>query len=177
MRSWLSGLDLDLDVDLALEGERDSDCDGDLRAGRLPCVSRSLLRRLRSCVSRPRPRSPGLKELMRRRVLRSPTGETEPREGERLLRLLRVLSLSLRRGEREGERLVEMVETESTDEERERERERLRRWLERPRSSSFFLRMLSAMPFLGSSSSGTVVVRRGFSWGLSSCWVREGRDL
>jgi hypothetical protein len=113
---------------------------------------------------------------MRRRVLRSPTGETGSRDRERLLRLLRVLSL--RRGEREGERLVEMVETESSDE--ERERERLRRWLERlerPRSSSFFLRMSSAMPFLGSRSSGTVVVSVGFSWGFSSCWVRDGRDL
>jgi hypothetical protein len=152
MRLGLCDLDLDLDRDLDLDAEGERDSGIDLRTGRLPCVSRSLLRLLGSSVSRARPRSPGLKELMRRRVLRSATGETGSRDRERLLRLLRVLSL--RRGEREGERLVEMVETESSDE--ERERERLRRWLERlerlerPRSSSFFLRMSSATPFLGS---------------------------
>ena len=62
-----------------------------------------------------------------------------------------------------------MVETESADDV-ESERARLR-------SSSFFFKISSAMPFLRTSSSGTSVVSLGFSFGLSSCWVREGRAL
>jgi hypothetical protein len=123
------------------------------------------------------PRSPGLKELMRRRVLRSPaSGDAESAEGDRLRRLVRALSsLCFRRrgGERdrEGERLVEMVDTESAEDERDRER------LLRPdRSASFFLRISSATPFLRSRSSGTSVVSLGLSFGLSSCCVRDGRD-
>jgi hypothetical protein len=114
---------------------------------------------------------------MRRRVLRSPaSGDAEPAEGERLRRLVRALSsLCFRRrgGERErdGERLVEMVDTESAEEERDLER------LPRPaRSASFFLSISSATPFLRSRSSGTSVVSFGFSFGLSSCCVRDGRD-
>jgi hypothetical protein len=131
---------------------------------------------------RRRPRSSGLKDVMRRRVLRAllsreSAEEREAMDTERLLRLP-LSSCFWRRGggEREGERLVEIVETESADEERERERERLRPDV-RPRSSSFFLRMSSAMPFLPSSSAGTWVVSLGLSWGLRSCCVREGRDL
>jgi hypothetical protein len=129
------------------------------------------------------PRSPGLNELMRRRVLRSvSSGERESFESERRLRLLSALSpprsegpLCFLRGggerDLDGERLVEMVETESADDV-ERDRERLRP----DRSSSFFLRISSATPFLRRRSSGTSVVSFGFSLGLRSCCVREGRD-
>lgn len=79
-------------------------------------------------------------------------------------------------GEREGERLVEIVETESAEEDLERERDLLRPVV-RPRSSSFFFRMSSATPFLRSSSLGTSVVSLGLSCGLRSCCVRDGRDL
>jgi hypothetical protein len=121
-----------------------------------------------------RPRSPGLKELMRRRVLRSmASGDSEPTEGDRLRRLVSALSsLCFRRrgGDRDldGERLVEMVDTESADE--------TERDLERFRSCSFFLSISSATPFLRSRSSGTSVVSLGFSFGLRSCCVRDGRD-
>lgn len=134
---------------------------------------------------RRRPRSPGLKELMRRRVLRSdPVGERESRETDRLRRLVSALlspredaplCFRLRGGEREreGERLVEMVDTESADEV-DRDLERLR---SRPDlSCSFFLRISSATPFLRRRSSGTSVVSLGFSLGLRSCCVRDGRD-
>jgi hypothetical protein len=116
---------------------------------------------------------------MRRRVLRSECEEErECRETERRLRFVRALSSPcfLRRGgerDREGERFVEMVETESA-EDVDRDLERLR-W--RPAlSASFFLRISSATPFLRSRSSGTSVVSLGFSLGLSSCCVRDGRD-
>jgi predicted secreted protein len=80
---------------------------------------------------RRRPRSPGLKELMRRRVLRAEASDArESRDTERFLRLVSALSSAcfLRRGgerDRDGERLVEMVDTESA-EDVESERERLR---------------------------------------------------
>jgi hypothetical protein len=133
------------------------------------------------------PRSPGLKELMRRRVLRlEPSGDRESPEGDRRLRLVSALSSSPPRSESplcfrrrggdrdlDGERLVEMVDTESADEV-DSDRERLR---SRPdRSSSFFFSISSAMPFLRSRSSGTSVVSFGFSFGLRSCCVRDGRD-
>lgn len=129
-----------------------------------------------------RPRSPGLKELMRRRVFRSPcdfSDECESIETERLLRLPSALSLRPRDlvascfgagdRDREGERFVEMVDTESAEDD-DRERERLR-------SSSFFFSISSATPFLRSSSFGTSVVSLGCNLGLRSCCVREGRDL
>lgn len=129
-----------------------------------------------------RPRSSGLKELMRRRVFLSGLSESrderESLDTDRLLRLRRAPSSGARRresrcfrrgGERERERFVEMVEMESADEV-ERERARLR-------SSSFFFRISSAMPFFRTRSSGTSVVSLGWSLGLRSCWVREGRDL
>ena len=131
-----------------------------------------------------RPRSPGLKELMRRLVFLSAVSDTQDErdsmDTDRLLRLRSSLSLSslrclgalrFRRGgdrERERERFVEMVETESADD-AESDRARLR-------SSSFFFRISSATPFLRSRSSGTSVVSLGFSLGLSSCCVLEGRD-
>ena len=133
---------------------------------------------------RRRPRSSGLKELMRRRVFLSPLSESrEVRESveiDRLLRLRKALSswsrrlalwYFLRGGERDRDRdrLVDMVETESTDDV-EGERACLR-------SSSFFLRISSAMPFFRTRSSGTSVVSLGFSLGLSSCCVLDGRDL
>jgi hypothetical protein len=135
---------------------------------------------------RRRPRSPGLKELMRRRVLRSTSsGERESRDADLRRRLVRALSspprcdvpLGLRRRggdrERDGERLVEMVDTESADDV-DSDLERLR---SRPdRSSSFFFSISSATPFLRSRSSGTWVVSFGFSLGLRSCCVRDGRD-
>jgi hypothetical protein len=172
------------------------------RTGRFPwrclLLSRPLMSRCRgpSCdesmccdTERDRvlrlPRSPGLKELMRRRVLRSvSSGERESLEGERRLRLLSALSPPRREGplcflcgggdrDLDGERLVEMVDTESADEV-DRDLERFR---SRPdRSSSFFLRISSATPFLRRRSSGTSVVSFGFSLGLRSCCVREGRD-
>lgn len=138
---------------------------------------------LRSSV-RGRPRCSGLKELRRRRVLRlrslvwrEVVEDCESVDRERLVRFP-CASWAGRRGggEREGERLVEMVDTESAEDEGERERERLRAVV-RPRSWSFFLRMSSATPFLRTRSLGTSVVSLGWSCGLSSCWVREGRDL
>lgn len=78
-----------------------------------------------------RPRSPGLNELIRRRMFLSPSGDLagdlDSAEAERRLRLPRALpSRSLcavsfllggeRERERDGDRFVEMVETESTDE-------------------------------------------------------------
>jgi len=126
-----------------------------------------------------RPRSPGLNELMRRRVLRSePSGGCESLDTERLLRLVSALSSLCfrRRGgdrDREGERLVEMVDTESADEV-DNDLERLR---SRPeRSCSFFFNISSATPLLRRRSSGTSVVSFGFSLGLRSCCVRDGRD-
>jgi hypothetical protein len=77
--------------------------------------------------------------------------------------------------EREGERLLEMVETESS-ENGEMDREDPRRRFP-PLSSSFFARISSATPFFRSKSLGTSVVSFGLSWGLRSCCVREGRDL
>ena len=119
---------------------------------------------------------------MRRRVLRSVgSGERESRETERLVRLAMALSpspprseaplrFSRRGGDRdlEGERLVDMVETESAD--------AVDSDLERLRSSSFFFRISSATPFLRNRSSGTSVVSLGLSLGLRSCCVRDGRD-
>jgi len=181
---------------------RDLERDGEgRRTGRFPWRIRLLLRdrverfcrpfcRVWSCdvsmrwdrerdLVRRRPRSPGLKELMRRRVLRSECeGEREWRITERRLRFVRALSSPcfLRRGgERdfEGERLVEMVDTESA-EDIDSDLDRLR-W--RPdRSVSFFLRISSATPFLRNRSSGTSLVSFGFSLGLRSCCVRDGRD-
>jgi hypothetical protein len=131
-----------------------------------------------------RPRSPGgLNELIRRRVFLSSTNSCDGREfidTDRLLRLRSALSSSprdlcpsffRRRGDRdrEGERFVEMVETESADDV-ESERARLR-------SSSFFFRISSATPFLRTRYSGTSVVSLGFSLGLRSCCVLDGRDL
>jgi hypothetical protein len=131
-----------------------------------------------------RPRSPGgLKELIRRRVFLSSTdscGERESMDTDRLLRLRSALSSCprdfcpscfRRRGDRdrEGERFVEIVETESADD-MESERARLR-------SSSFFFRISSATPFLRTRYSGTSVVSLGFSLGLRSCCVLDGRDL
>lgn len=134
-----------------------------------------------------RPRSPGLKELMRRLVFLSAVSDTQDErdsmDTDRLLRFRSPLSSSsssprclgasrFRRGgdrERERERFVEMVETESADD-AESDRARLR-------SSSFFFRISSATPFLRSRSWGTSVVSLGFSLGLSSCCVLEGRDL
>lgn len=120
---------------------------------------------------------------MRRRVFlswsRKPSDECESMDIDRLARLPSALSPRprdagpsfLRRvgGDLDGERLVEMVDTESADDV-ERERERLR-------SASFFFRMSSATPFLRRRSLGTSVVSLGFSFGFKSCWVREGRDV
>lgn len=131
-----------------------------------------------------RPRSSGLKELMRRRVFLFASAELydeyESIDTDRLLRFRAALSLFLRdpcpscfrRGgdrDRESERFVEMVETESTDDV-DNERARLRSW-------SFFLNISSATPFLRTRSSGTSVVSLGCSFGLSSCCVREGREV
>lgn len=129
------------------------------------------------------PRSPGLKELMRRLVFRSsfsePSDKRESMETERLARLPSALSsrprgaapLCFRRlgGDLDLERFVDMVDTESADEV-DNERDRLR-------SSSFFFRISSATPFLRKRSLGTSVVSLGFSLGFSSCWVLEGRDV
>ena len=133
-----------------------------------------------------RPRGPGLKELIRRRVLRSKSsGEREPLDNDRLLLLVSALSSPdrearpcLRRlggdSDREGERFVEIVDTEST-EDMDRGLERFR---SRPDlSNSFFFRISSATLFLRRRFSGASVVSLGFSLGLSSCWVREGRDV
>lgn len=121
------------------------------------------------------PLSPGLNELMRRRVFlsrpRDSSDAYEALDTERLVRLREALASPLRfegpsrrrrrSGDRDGERLVDMVETESKDEV-DRDRERFR-------SCSFFLRISSATPFLRWRSSGTSVVSLGFSFGLSSC--------
>lgn len=127
---------------------------------------------------------------MRRRVLRLPLSRelAEAEDKDRRARFPRLspaedegfaLSIRLGSGERERERLVDMVDTESeeydeTDLERLREESRARF---RPRSSSFWARISSATPFFRSRSLGTSVVSFGFSFGFSSCWVREGRDL
>lgn len=131
-----------------------------------------------------RPRSSGLKELKRRRVFLSTLYESrevrESADTERLLLFRNALSSCSRRrdpwcflrgGERDGERkrFVDMVETESTDDV-DGERTRLR-------SSSFFFKISSAIPFFRTRSSGTSVVSLGFSLGFSSCWVLDGRDL
>ena len=132
-----------------------------------------------------RPRSPtGLNELMRRRVFlslslsreREPSDEWESMDIDRLARFPSALSRApapccfLRLGgDLEGERLVEIVDTESTEDE-ESERERLR-------ASSFFLRISSATPFLRRSSLGTSVVSLGLSFGFKSCCVLEGREV
>jgi hypothetical protein len=123
---------------------------------------------------------------MRRRVLRSePSGDRDSFESDRLLRLLSPLSSRPRSedslcvlcggGDRglDGERLVEMVDTESA-EDADSDRERLRSRLDL--SSSFFFKISSATPFLRERSSGTSVVSFGFSLGLRSCCVRDGRD-
>lgn len=186
-------------------GVLDLESDGDSRRyGRLPCL---LAPRLRDLVlpllslenlAAPssiegrrredrdldlrRPRSPGLKELIRRRVLRSPlpSDERESVETDRRLRFPRALpspppldldTLRLRgggEGEQEGERLVDMVDTESADDDGEHDR---------LRSSSFFRSISSATPFLRNSSVGTSVVSFGCSFGLRSCCVLDGRDL
>jgi hypothetical protein len=126
-----------------------------------------------------RPRSSGLKEVIRLRVfLSAPCDSCDERESietDRLLRLRKALSSCprcfgpscFRGGERD--RFVEMVETESADDV-DSERPRLR-------SSSFFFSISSATPLLRTRSSGTSVVSFGFRLGLSSCCVREGRDL
>ena len=154
---------------------------------RLSCLPPLLLLSfaLPARASLRRPRCFGLNELMRRLVLRSGPlrrESTEARDSmdtERLLRFPRVSFLWRRGGgerERERERFVEMVDTESIEEDRLLLLLRLRP-VARPRSSSFFLRMSSATPFLRTRSLGTSVVSLGFSDGLSSCWVRDGRDL
>jgi hypothetical protein len=154
---------------------------------RLSCLPPLLLLSfaLPARASLRRPRCSGLNELMRRLVLRSRPLRRESAEArdsmdtERLLRFPRV-SFFWRRGggerERERERFVEMIDTESIEEDRLLLLLRLRP-VARPRSSSFFLRMSSATPFLRTRSLGTSVVSLGFSDGLSSCWVRDGRDL
>lgn len=152
---------------------------------RLSCLPPLLLLSfaLPARASLRRPRCSGLNELMRRLVLRSGPlrrESTEARDSmdtERLLRFPRVSFLWRRGGgERERERFVEMVDTESIEEDRLLLLLRLRP-VARPRSSSFFLRMSSATPFLRTRSLGTSVVSLGLSDGLSSCWVRDGRDL
>ena len=168
-----------------------------LRDLTLPLMLRGTLPRMFSCdlcvradlvldrdlVLR-RPRSPGLKALTRRRVFLSTMSdscdERESMDTDRLSRLRTVLSsfarclgpsCFLRGGERDrdGDRLVDMVDTESIDDV-ESERARLR-------SSSFFFKIWSATPFLRTRSTGTSVVSLGFRLGLSSCCVREGRGL
>jgi hypothetical protein len=199
-RCDLGDLDLDLDLELgaARPGARSSAVsirsallllerllDVDIRLKvRLPCLPLLLLRSLDLLVSRepPRPRCSGLNELMRRLVFRSrsplcrePTEDAESMETERLPRFS-LASCFRRRGGGERDRLglpfVEIVETESTEED-------LLLLLERflPRSSSFFFRMSSATPFLRTRSLGTSVVSLGLSCGLRSCCVRDGRDL
>lgn len=137
-----------------------------------------------------RPLSAGLKELIRLLVLRSAlSGElTDAGDTERLARFSCPplprngdLSCSIRLGDRDrdGERFVDMVEMESSEYD-ETDRECLRVELRPdflPRSSSFFANISSATPFFRSKSFGTSVVSLGFSWGLRSCCVREGRDL
>ena len=169
---------------------------GGRRTGRLLCLRVLRLRSLLFLAagsrdsSLRRPRCSGLNEVMRRRVMRSPSrlcrepaDDTESMDAERLLRFP-FTSCFWRRGGGERERLarplVEMVETESTDSDLLllllRLRDRLRPCLP-ARSSSFFLRMSSATPFLRTRSLGISVVSLGLSWGLSSCCVRDGRDL
>lgn len=129
------------------------------------------------------PRSPGLNEDMRRRVWRSrgrsALDSRSSMEPDRLCRLAGDLPWRLEgirtlrvwrggAGEREGERVVEMVDTESTEEDGDRERRRV---------ASFWLSRASASPRRCTSAWGTWVVSLGCSWGLSSCWVRDGRDL
>lgn len=129
------------------------------------------------------PRSSGLKELRRRLVLlfslRERSDECDSIETERRARLPSALSLRprdegpsirLRGGDDlEGERFVEIVDTESTDDV-EGDRVRLR-------SSSFFFKISSATPFLRRRSLGTSVVSFGLSFGLSNCCVLDGRDV
>lgn len=181
MRSALLLLSLDPDVDAR-------------RNARLPCCRPPLLLLSLVLASREpfRPRCSGLNSLTRLRVLRSRAlwwlwrDSTEDRESmltERLLRFPLASCFFWRRGggERDGERFVEMVDTESADDDLLLLLLllllRLRPAVLRPRSSSFFLRMSSAMPFLRTRSLGTSVVSLGLSEGLSSCCVREGRDL
>lgn len=135
------------------------------------------------------PRVSGLKELMRLLVLRaSPSDMRESLETDRRRLLVSALLSSsfddlpcfFRCGgdrDREGERLVETVDTESTDD-LDMDRERLRLWLDlRPRSFSFAFKISSATPFLRNRSSGTSVVSFCLSLGFSSCCVREGREV
>ena len=145
--------------------------------------SMEIERRARLPLDLRLPRSSGLKELKRRLVLlfslRAPSDDRDSIDTERRARLPKALSPrprdvapSLRSrggGDLEGERLVEIVDTESTDDV-EGERDRLR-------SSSFFFKISSATPFLRKRSSGTSVVSFGLSFGLRSCWVLEGRDV
>lgn len=117
-----------------------------------------------------RPRSSGLSEVMRRRVRRSlgrsGLEERESMEADRLRRLAGALprrredmrALCLWRegaGEREGERVVEIVDTESADEE-DGDRERRR-------AASFWLSRASARPVRRTSASGMWVVSLGCS--------------
>ena len=121
---------------------------------------------------------------MRRRVLRSRSSwcreSSEDRESIDTERLLRFpfASCFWRRGggERDGERFVEIVDTESAEEDLLLLLLRFRPVV-RARSSSFFLRMSSATPLLRTRSLGTSVVSLGLRDGLRSCWVRDGRDL
>lgn len=136
------------------------------------------------CVRR-RPRSSGLEEFLRRRVMRSrgrcsssAAGDREPPGVERLLCF--ALSVFCRRDrdrDRDRDRFVEMVLTESAL--AVRRPRLLERLLFRPRAraSSFFFRISSAVPFLRTSSVGTSVVSAGLRVGLRSCCVRLGRDL
>jgi len=141
-----------------------------------------------------RPLSAGLNELMRLRVLRSPlSGERSDAEDIECLARFRTSSFARNDGcsssmrlddrdrdrDRTRERLVEMVDTESSEYD-ETDRECLRAEQRPdflPRSLSFFARISLATPFFRSKSLGTSVVSLGFSWGLRSCCVREGRDL
>lgn len=132
-----------------------------------------------------RPLCSGLMELNRRRVLRSNlSGEWLDPDETDLRPLLRsaspprsdTLPSLTRLGDRERERFVDIVETESESDTEDAERARLPNALRR--CSSFSASVLSARPFLlRSKSLGTSSVSFGLSDGFRSCWVREGRGL
>jgi hypothetical protein len=130
-----------------------------------------------------RPRWSGLNELMRRRVLRPPL-RCELCDSEEADRPRFPSASPLRPGgicsflAGEGERSVDIVETESEEYERDRLPVILRSRVGfRPHASFFLARISSAMPFFTSSSFGTSVESFGLRSGFRSCCVREGRAL
>jgi fermentation-respiration switch protein FrsA (DUF1100 family) len=153
----------------------------DARLAFLPYPS-PLLPALPSRSRRRRPRTSGLNELKRLLAVRSRrTSLSDPEALDERPRRFPLFALILFRGgdrdrDRERPASVEIVLTESVLSLLPRP---LLLFLPLPlaRSLSFFASMSSATPFLRTRSLGTSIVSAGARRGLSSCWVRDGRDL